>query len=101
MLELAPNKGPSVPSLDQREAGNIYAVRRELEGYACALCAERASDADLEELRRCLETMTSTAARGDFEELQHAKTAFYDRSATAAATPSSRASCGASGRASP
>src|SRR4051794_23051462 len=41
LLHLAPNKGPMVPSLTLTEASAIYALRAELEGFACAECARR------------------------------------------------------------
>ena len=87
MLELTPNKGPVVPNLDYREAANAYVVRGELEGLACALCAERATEQDLAELTRCLDAMTGALANTDFTILQHAKTEFYDRLYNAAGNP--------------
>jgi GntR family transcriptional regulator, trigonelline degradation regulator len=79
LLELAPNKGPVVPNLDHREASSVYAVRRELEGLACARCAERATEEDLSVLAQCLEAMTRALSLDNFKMLQHAKTEFYDR----------------------
>ena len=87
LLELTPNKGPVVPNLDYREAANAYDVRRELEGLACALCAERATAQDLAELTRCFDAMTGALANDDFTILQHAKTEFYDRLFDAAGNP--------------
>lgn len=87
LLELTPNKGPVVPNLDYREAANAYVVRGELEGLACALCAERATEQDLAELTRCLDAMTGALANTDFTILQHAKTEFYDRLYNAAGNP--------------
>lgn len=87
LVELTPNKGPAVSKLDYREAANAYAVRRELEGYACALCAERASAEDLAELTRCVQAMTGALANADFNILQHAKTEFYGRLLDATGNP--------------
>src|SRR5450631_2619119 len=39
LLDLAPNKGPTIPILSLKEAASVYAVRAELEGFACALSA--------------------------------------------------------------
>jgi DNA-binding GntR family transcriptional regulator len=79
LLHLEPNKGPVVPSLSGPEAEAVYAVRRELEGYACAEVARLATADDIAALRRSLDTMRRAVAARDFKALQHAKTAFYDR----------------------
>jgi DNA-binding GntR family transcriptional regulator len=79
LLHLEPNKGPTVASLSAEEAEGVYAVRRELEGFASAQCAERATKDDLKALAAYLDTMRSAVARNDFELLQHAKTEFFDR----------------------
>ncbi|MBS0320769.1 MAG: GntR family transcriptional regulator [Proteobacteria bacterium] len=79
LLVLTPNKGPAVASLDAGGAADAYALRAELEGYACAECAKRVTPADLADLRTDLVAMTRAVAAGDFNALQHAKTTFYDR----------------------
>jgi GntR family transcriptional regulator, trigonelline degradation regulator len=87
LVRLEPNKGPTVPSLTAEEAGDVYAVRRELEGFACARCAERANKQDLAALAGSLDLMRRAMAKDDFKMLQHAKTEFFDRLYDAAANP--------------
>lgn len=87
LLELTPNKGPVVPNLDYSEAANAYDVRRELEGFACAMCAERATADDLAELTRCFDAMKGALSNDDFTILQHAKTEFYGGLFDAAGNP--------------
>lgn len=79
LLELAPNKRLVVANLDHHEAANVYAVRRELEGFACAQCAQRATPRDIAELTQCFATMTEALNEDSFSRLQRAVTAFYDR----------------------
>jgi GntR family transcriptional regulator, trigonelline degradation regulator len=78
LLELTPNKGPIVPSLDADEVASIYAVRRELEGFACAASATRVTQKDLNALEQWLAEMSRAVESDDFKLLQHAKTEFYD-----------------------
>jgi len=87
LLTLEPNKGPAVARLTPEEAEGVYAVRRELEGFACALCAEHATPADIAALNESLAVMSRSIAREDFKTLQHAKTAFFDRLYAAAGNP--------------
>ena len=85
LLTLEPNKGPAVATLSAEEAEGVYAVRAELEGFACARCAEHATDADVAALGESLAQMRRAIANQDFQTLQHAKTAFFDRLYQAAA----------------
>ena len=87
LLTLEPNKGPAVASLSAEEAEGVYAVRAELEGFACARCAERATREDLAALGESLARMRQAIADDDFQTLQHAKTAFFDRLYEAASNP--------------
>lgn len=87
LLVLEPNKGPTVPSLTPEEAEAVYAVRRELEGFASAECARRASDDDRAALNASFDTMRRAAAIEDFKALQMAKTEFFDRLYRAARNP--------------
>jgi len=79
LLSLEPNRGPTVPKLGPKEAESVYAVRRELEGFACALCAEKATTEDLAALAKCVDAMKRALGSDDFTKLQHAKTEFFDR----------------------
>lgn len=88
LLEITPNKGPMVALLGADEAAAVYALRGELEGYACALCAERATQDELDLLGQSVATMNVVAgAAPDFKALQQAKTEFYGRLYDAARNP--------------
>jgi len=78
LLELTPNRGPMVASLDMESAAGAYAMRAQLEGFASAECAARATASDVAALRRCLGEMTRAYEGGDFKALQSTKTIFYD-----------------------
>ena len=87
LLHLAPNKGPIVPSLTASEAEAVYAVRRELEGFASEQCAQRATKDDLRTLTASFDAMRRAVASDDFKRLQHAKTEFFDRLYDVAGNP--------------
>jgi DNA-binding GntR family transcriptional regulator len=79
LIQVLPHRGPLVARVTRKQAEGIYQVRVELEGLACRLFAENATErhredlvAALAELRRAMETGTS------MERLK-AKNAFYDR----------------------
>src|SRR5690606_17804859 len=44
LIEVVPNRGPSVARLSAEQAEGVYQVRAELEGLACQLFAERADN---------------------------------------------------------
>ena len=56
LLVRVPHAGARVVSLSQAELIELYEIRESLEGMACRLAAERMSQAEIDELRRVLET---------------------------------------------
>ena len=54
LVEIKPNAGAKVISLNESQAIEIYEVRESLEGLACRLAAERADDQDCRKLRDLL-----------------------------------------------
>ncbi len=56
LLVRVPHVGARVVSLDHRELVELYEIRESLEGMACRLAAEHMSLAEIDELRRVLET---------------------------------------------
>ena len=62
LLVRVPHAGARVVSLSQQELSELYEIRESLEGMACRLAAERMSQADIDELRRVLDTHERDAA---------------------------------------
>lgn len=54
LVEIKPNVGANVVSLDEEQAVEIYEIRESLEGLACALAAQKASADDCLKLRQLL-----------------------------------------------
>jgi DNA-binding GntR family transcriptional regulator len=64
-VEIQPNRGAQVRSFSVAEATRILQVREALEGLAAALAAEKATAAQLGELRSLVTEMEKTLAAGD------------------------------------
>jgi DNA-binding GntR family transcriptional regulator len=64
-IEILPNRGAQVRSFSVDEATHILQVREVLEGLAAALAAERATPAQLAELRSLVTDMDTALAAGD------------------------------------
>ncbi|KIQ00777.1 GntR family transcriptional regulator [Pseudomonas fulva] len=56
LLVRIPHVGARVVSLDRDELIELYEIRESLEGMACRLAAERMSEAEIDDLRRVLDT---------------------------------------------
>ncbi len=56
LLVRVPHVGARVVSLSHQELVELYEIRESLEGMACRLAAERMTQAEIDELRRVLET---------------------------------------------
>ncbi len=56
LLVRVPHAGARVVSLNPNELLELYEIRESLEGLACRLATERMTDAEIDELRRVLET---------------------------------------------
>lgn len=66
LVDLVPNRGATVRIPTRKELVDVYAVRAELEGYACQLAAPHVDPAFLDELDRIQAGMTLATA-----ELEH------------------------------
>ncbi|RJG08580.1 GntR family transcriptional regulator [Pseudomonas cavernicola] len=62
LLVRVPHVGARVVSLSHAELIELYEIRESLEGMACRLAAERMSQAEIDELRRVLDTHERDAA---------------------------------------
>ncbi|NGO06624.1 GntR family transcriptional regulator [Streptomyces sp. HC44] len=62
LVELAPNRGATVRTPSRAELVEVYELRAEMEGFACALACDRASAGDLDELERAQERLTQAVA---------------------------------------
>jgi GntR family transcriptional regulator, trigonelline degradation regulator len=65
LVTIIPNRGPSVTEIGWESAREIYEVRALLEGQAAAAFAERASAAELDEMRRALADFEAAVAEND------------------------------------
>ncbi|WP_102960791.1 GntR family transcriptional regulator [Mangrovicella endophytica] len=65
LIEMVPNRGPSVPALSWEEAKAIYEVRELLEVEAAGRCAATIPPAQLHELRKALAAFEEAASRQD------------------------------------
>ncbi|WP_284434010.1 GntR family transcriptional regulator [Streptomyces sp. TUS-ST3] len=84
LVELAPNRGATVRTPSRAELVEVYELRAEMEGFACALAGERACAEDLDELERTQERLTeAVTAAGSLDDSEldaavtEANTAFH------------------------
>ena len=78
LVELVPNRGPTVASLDWDQARQIYDIRRQLEGSAAAACAEMHDAACANSLGEALKRIGETTQTGEWSELRKTTTRFYE-----------------------
>ena len=78
LVELVPNRGPTVASLDWDQARQIYDIRRQLEGSAAAACAERHDTDCAKSLGDALKRIGETTQTGEWSELRRTTTQFYE-----------------------
>jgi len=62
LIRMVPHKGPIVASLTSQDAENIYQVRASLEGLAGELFALRATDKQIDDLRKTTRKMERVSA---------------------------------------
>jgi DNA-binding GntR family transcriptional regulator len=79
LILVIPHRGPVVERLSPEQARGIYQVREELEGLACQLFAENASEAQLVALREAFQGLKRALTRGTALEQIAAKNAFYQQ----------------------
>lgn len=65
-VEVQPRRGAVVATPDERTMRDMFAARAVLEPLAARLAADRASDADLAQLRRLLDLARAATGEGDF-----------------------------------
>jgi len=78
LVQIVPNKGPLIPFIPWDEAEQIYEVRILIEGHAAALCAERASDEIVSELKEALKAFAAANRDDDSAGRLHWTGKFYD-----------------------
>jgi DNA-binding GntR family transcriptional regulator len=78
LVEAIPNKGPIVARINPKQARDVYQLRAELEGLACQLFAELASEAQLQALVEAHAGLREAYADADAKRLLLAKTRFYE-----------------------
>lgn len=78
LVTIIPNKGPIVTLLTREEAGDLYALRALLEGYATREFTRLASDGEVERLGEAVTALHEEAAGGDRDRLLAAKARFYE-----------------------
>lgn len=78
LIEVLPHRGPVVAKLTAEQARGIYQVRILLEGLACQLFAENASEAQRTALTQAFERLRSSFDSADPMARLEAKNQFYD-----------------------
>jgi DNA-binding GntR family transcriptional regulator len=78
LIEVVPNRGPVVARLTTEQAEGVYQVRIELEGLACQLFAERASDKQRDALSEAFKKLKKSLKDSDPLARLRAKNHFYD-----------------------
>lgn len=78
LIEVYPHRGPVVARLTTAQAEGVYQVRIELEGLACQLFAERASDEQRDALSDAFKKLKKSLKDTDPLARLRAKNHFYD-----------------------
>jgi DNA-binding GntR family transcriptional regulator len=78
LITTIPNRGPLVTRLTPQDAAGIYEVRGVLEALAAKLCAERASEEQIDALSATVDRLEAASRTDDVEQILVAKRAFYD-----------------------
>ncbi len=78
LVEILPNRGPVVSTLDWAQAKQIYDVRLLLEGAAAATCAQRHGQNFAPELDRALNYIKTAMGDTEWANLLQATTRFYE-----------------------
>jgi len=77
LVEMIPNKGPIVASIDPAQARSIYQVRAALESLAGALFAEHASPAEMRALEEAASALAHAYRSRRIEAIVEVKDLFY------------------------
>lgn len=78
LVELLPNRGVFIRSLDIAQVVEMYGVRAALFGYAAQLLASRTDAGEVARLRTLLDEMTEAAQAHDFDRYYPLNFAFHD-----------------------
>ena len=78
LVSNVPNKGPTVATVTEEDAREIYEVREVLEGLAGRLFAERATARQIDALEAALERLAAAFRRNDMNLVVAETTTFYD-----------------------
>lgn len=78
LIEVVPHRGPVVATLSADQARDIYEVRIQLEGLACKLFAEKATEAQRTALKQAFEKLRASFDIPDAMARLDAKNKFYD-----------------------
>lgn len=76
LVEIVPNRGPIVATMDAASARDIYEMREAIEGKAADLFIERASEADVAGVQKTLTRSIEAARRRDVQEMLDASAEF-------------------------
>lgn len=79
LIQVLPHRGPLVARVTRKQAEGIYQVRVVLEGLACHLFAENATDRHREDLTAAFAELRRAMETGTPMERLKAKNTFYDR----------------------
>jgi DNA-binding GntR family transcriptional regulator len=77
LVELVPNRGPIVASIDPTQARSIYQVRSALESLAGSLFAANATDAQIRRLEIAVTNLAGAYREGRIEAILEKKEIFY------------------------
>jgi DNA-binding GntR family transcriptional regulator len=86
-LRVVPNRGVEVPPLDEVIADEIWDLRTQLEGRACALAARRASPADVARIRATCAAVEAAGKQSDVGRLLEANGEFQSAIFASARSP--------------
>jgi DNA-binding GntR family transcriptional regulator len=77
LVELVPNKGPIVASIDPKQARSIYQVRLALESLAGSLFAQHATDLQIQRLETAVSDLAEAYKTRQIEDILQRKEIFY------------------------
>ena len=77
VIKVEPHRGPFVATLSRDQAEGVYQVRLGLEGLACRLFAEKATDAQRQALKDAFKELQAASRRPDSQARLRAKNQFY------------------------
>jgi DNA-binding GntR family transcriptional regulator len=78
LVESIPNKGVTVKGISKKDMGDIYRIRRVLEGLAARWSVEQITDQELKKLTEVYELMEFYTAKGDIDQIAKLNTEFHD-----------------------